>query len=233
LSDNNINNNKIDLKRDSFSDRICDDLCQVLLSFLSFEDKIRFECVSKQWKTLIFNKQNAIQINDFLDLKENKRFVEFKENESFNKRIINRKNILNKLIQKSVNKTNKYEINLIAFESILKKCKFITDININFDRDFDYSLNEFNDDFVLQLITKYCNYLNKIEFTFNTISEQTLKLFGQKFGQRLKSINFLNEKSSFVNNYQLQSKLTFVKFVIVKISDLLVNFNSPTDFQSM
>ena len=63
-------NNKIDLKRNSFSDRICDDLCQVLLKYLSFEDKIRFECVSKQWKTLIFNKQNSIEINEFVDLKE-------------------------------------------------------------------------------------------------------------------------------------------------------------------
>jgi hypothetical protein len=46
----NNNNNKIDLKRDSFSGRICDDLCEVLLSYLSFEDKIRFECISKQFQ---------------------------------------------------------------------------------------------------------------------------------------------------------------------------------------
>jgi hypothetical protein len=46
--ENNNNNNEKSLKRDSFSGRICDDLCEVLLSYLSFEDKIRFECVSKQ-----------------------------------------------------------------------------------------------------------------------------------------------------------------------------------------
>ena len=50
--ENNINNNKsyneLSLRRDSFSDRFCDDLSSVLLSFVSFEDKILFECVSHQ-----------------------------------------------------------------------------------------------------------------------------------------------------------------------------------------
>jgi hypothetical protein len=48
ISDNNFN---------SF-ERFGDDLCEVLLSFLPISDKIKFECVSKQWQTLIFNKQN-------------------------------------------------------------------------------------------------------------------------------------------------------------------------------
>ena len=42
--------------KDSF-DRFGDDLCELLLSFDSFEDKIRFENIWKQWQTLIFNKQ--------------------------------------------------------------------------------------------------------------------------------------------------------------------------------
>ena len=52
--------------RDSFSDRFCDDLCEVIVSYLSFEDKIRFECVSKQWQNCIYIKQNTIEINRFL-----------------------------------------------------------------------------------------------------------------------------------------------------------------------
>ncbi len=39
-------------KYDSF-DRFGDDLCELLLSFLSFDCKTR---VSKQWKRLVFNK---------------------------------------------------------------------------------------------------------------------------------------------------------------------------------
>jgi hypothetical protein len=44
-------------RKESFDYRICDDLCEVLIKYLSFEDKIRFECLSKQFQTLIFNKQ--------------------------------------------------------------------------------------------------------------------------------------------------------------------------------
>jgi hypothetical protein len=51
---------------DSF-DRFGDDLCEVLISYLSISDKIRLECVSKQWKNLIFNKQNIIFVNYNVD----------------------------------------------------------------------------------------------------------------------------------------------------------------------
>ena len=48
--------------RDSF-DRFGDDLTELILSFMTFEDKIRFECVSKQWQRFVFNKQFAIGIS--------------------------------------------------------------------------------------------------------------------------------------------------------------------------
>ncbi len=41
-------------------ERFGDDLCEVLISYLSISDKIRLECVSKQWKSLIYNKQKLI-----------------------------------------------------------------------------------------------------------------------------------------------------------------------------
>ena len=41
---------------DSF-DRFGDDLTELILSFLTFDDKIRLQCASKQWSSLIFNKQ--------------------------------------------------------------------------------------------------------------------------------------------------------------------------------
>ena len=49
--------------KDSF-DRFGDDLTQLILSFLWFEDKVRLECVSKQWRRLVFNKQFVIEIYD-------------------------------------------------------------------------------------------------------------------------------------------------------------------------
>jgi hypothetical protein len=51
--------------RQSFSDRFCDDLCEHLFCPQMRENSISFDCVSKQWKKLIFNKQNTIEINSF------------------------------------------------------------------------------------------------------------------------------------------------------------------------
>jgi len=43
-------------------ERFGDDLCEVLLNFLPISEKIRFECVSKQWKRLVFNRQRKLII---------------------------------------------------------------------------------------------------------------------------------------------------------------------------
>ena len=107
INNNNNNNNELSLRRDSFSDRFCDDLCEVVVSYLSFEDKILFECVSHQFQRLLFNKQYVLQVFDsILRLKT--------------------QNSLNKLLNNSGTK-----INLNALESVLKKCQFINKIVIN------------------------------------------------------------------------------------------------------
>ena len=49
--------------KDSFK-RFGDDLSEVLLSYLSFEEMFRFECVSIQWQTLIFCSQKSLIISD-------------------------------------------------------------------------------------------------------------------------------------------------------------------------
>ena len=35
------------VNKKSFSDRICDDLCEEILQYLPLEDKLRLQCVSK------------------------------------------------------------------------------------------------------------------------------------------------------------------------------------------
>ncbi|XP_054157839.1 uncharacterized protein LOC128956180 [Oppia nitens] len=49
--------------RQSF-DRFGDDLTELLLSYLSFDEKIRHECVSKQWQRLVFQSHNYIEDNE-------------------------------------------------------------------------------------------------------------------------------------------------------------------------
>ena len=45
-------------------DRFGDDLCQLILTYLPLIQKIRFQCISKQWKSLIFNKQKILYLNN-------------------------------------------------------------------------------------------------------------------------------------------------------------------------
>src|SRR5437868_1725477 len=48
--------------RDSFSDRVCDDLSEVILQYLSLEDKLRLECVSKQFQRTVFRRHYEFSV---------------------------------------------------------------------------------------------------------------------------------------------------------------------------
>ena len=52
--------------------RFGDDLTELILSYLTLEDKIRLECVSKQWQRLVFNKQFEFGMN-FIQAMKDKR----------------------------------------------------------------------------------------------------------------------------------------------------------------
>jgi hypothetical protein len=176
-NNNNNNNNENPLKRDSFSGRICDDLCQVLLSYLSFEDKMRFECVSKQWQKCVYEKQYSLEMNESEDKDRDK-------------------NQFYKLFNKYAK--NELQSRLKTFESLIKKCKFINNIVIKLN-----SSNEGITEEVFKLIIKNCNNLKSIEFNFNTISEELIQEFGLKFGQNLREITFIGDiESNHINKYK-------------------------------
>ena len=44
------------------SDRVCDDLCEVILKYLSLEDRLKLECVSKQFQRTRHSSRN-VQFN--------------------------------------------------------------------------------------------------------------------------------------------------------------------------
>jgi hypothetical protein len=173
--DNNINN-EISLKRDSFSDRICDDLCEVLLSYLSIKDKMRFECVSKQFQRCVYNKENSIEVCDSIEE-------------------LGQKTIFNKLLIE-IDQSFNYKIP----ESILKKCKFIDNICISL------AFIQFNSkaaNQLLNLIIKNCNNLKSIAFNFDTISDELIEKFGLKFGQQLREICFISsDLDKNINKYK-------------------------------
>ena len=89
-------------------DRLGDDLTELILQYLTFEDKVRLECVSKQWRRLVFNKQFAIELS----------MTEFSEHTKDSLRILYRRRGLS-------------SDNRSALESLLNKSPNIKTIRIN------------------------------------------------------------------------------------------------------
>ena len=85
-----------------------DDLTELILQYLTFEDKVRLECVSKQWRRLVFNKQFVIELLD-------KRQVQIENTEKC--------------------LSNGLQFNGQSIESVLKKCPNISEVIINFGID--------------------------------------------------------------------------------------------------
>ena len=52
------------MNRRSFDTRICDDLCEVLLSYETFTDRFRHQSVSQQFQRLVYNTVKDIT-NDY------------------------------------------------------------------------------------------------------------------------------------------------------------------------
>ena len=57
-----------DSMKESFSQRINDDLSEVILQFLPLKDKFRFECVSKQFQRTVFVKHYELDANSIRSL---------------------------------------------------------------------------------------------------------------------------------------------------------------------
>ena len=64
-------------KRKSFSDCFCDDLCEEILQYLYLEDKLKLECVSKQFQRTVFQRQYRLEIN-LRDPEEHQNYLESK-----------------------------------------------------------------------------------------------------------------------------------------------------------
>ena len=87
-------------------DRFGDDLTELIVSYLWFEDKVRLECVSKQWRRLVFNKQFAIDLNS-------NPFIE-----NYNKNCLKMFRLL-------------YRGSQLTIQSVLEKCPNIINVKIN------------------------------------------------------------------------------------------------------
>ena len=154
--------------RKSFSDRICDDLCEEILQYLSLEDKLKLEGVSKQFQRTVLKKHYELTIET-----------------------------LNWMDNRIVKEENKYLfienmfIDLNSLEILLKKCPNITSINLRKSED------EFNYNPVFRLIIKYCNNLREICFKEIEISDENIEEFQRKFGPKTNFIHRLKDANNY------------------------------------
>ena len=170
-------------RRDSFDDRFCDDLCEEILKYLSLEDKLRLECVSKQFQRTVFQRQYELYIN----IKGRKYLRFFLKGEYFINREFN----------------SNYNIDgqtLDSFKALLKKCPNITSINLSkflgshhldfIDQDYQ-KIGE-----VARLIIENCNNLREA-FAFNDIivDESIFEEFHQKYEPKIKYLPFVRKPS--------------------------------------
>ena len=148
------NNNYVEYSRDSFSHRICDDLCEVILQYLSLEDKIRFECVSQQFQRKVFQRQHMLRID-------------YTTSNIF-KRI--RMKSFEKLLKKCPNITSVYIMNNFrhiflniwfndCIEMICRNCQYLRKIHFDFMID-DQLLEKFSKTFEARLKSFECVSLN-------------------------------------------------------------------------
>ena len=145
-------------KPDSF-DRFGDDLAEVIMSFLAFEDQIRLECLSKQWRALVFNKRTALIVNDWDEKNGHK---------------------VRQLTVDAINDSLwKQKVVSERLGCLLKKCSNMKSIEFS----------EVNiDDAVLDVISDCCPRLESIGLSVNYITISGITRFVQSLGQRLKAI---------------------------------------------
>ncbi|CAG2166139.1 unnamed protein product [Oppiella nova] len=111
--------------KDSF-ERFGDDLCQLILSYLSFKECFQFECLSKQWQRLVFKNVDSLILSDKQLLKLPVRF----------------RRLLSSVVRKCANITSiDIEINSEATERVFKvfmnSYKNLNVIHVRGDEDLD------------------------------------------------------------------------------------------------
>ena len=148
-------------RKESFN-RFGDDLSELIVSYLSISDKIRFECISKQFKRLVFNKQKSLIIREFNYNSDN--------------------NCNNLLLTNIKNNNNRNDL----LETIIKKFRFLREIQFQINwKPIDCQLLD-----AIQRNCNYLTTIQFMRCTFVDISPLFLYEFGRRVGHRLTGIGF-------------------------------------------
>lgn len=170
--------------RQSF-DRFGDDLCELLLSYLNFKDKIVFENVSHQWKRCVYNRQRVLRVFSVQPIEA----IPHLNNVYLNDLLV--PIVVKNFVSGYANNMNMKTINKTALKSLLIKCRFIKKIELT---------RCYIDSNILEVIANHCPHLESIQIDLIGLEEEDLINFGLKCGKRLKYVKF-NIRTFFNRDY--------------------------------
>ena len=223
MFDNRIENNEKVYANNSF-DRFGDDLTVEVLQYLTLEDKIRLECVSKQWKRCVFERQfdletnyprvNRLRLwNSLLKAIKSKRQTEVQITESLLKKCPNIKNVI---LWSGINSS---VLSLIGrYCPNIKSLSYYSNIDsdnnvLSFFRIYGHKLEELNisgDIDKIKNIITFCPNLKKVfiqDFLFLLTEDKEflpkleeilsiIEIFPENRINRLKQMKILSDKYS-------------------------------------
>jgi hypothetical protein len=163
--------------RQSFH-RFCDGLCEEILLFLPINDKIRLECVSKQFKRCLVKRQTILEISD---------------------NVLSRNNFKDCLLRSTIDilgrKIPIFNLKWRKLIKVVKKFTFINEIRIN-----KKGLSKLARENALYIINAFCHQIKSMEFLFGSLSSIYIDLFAVKFGDNIKEIKMVCYKRDKRNN---------------------------------
>ena len=191
-------------------DRFGDDLTEEILQYLTLEAKIRLECVSKQWKRCVFQRQFVIRIDYSRDRKyQNSLNGLFRrsddERQSDEQRFVSvmkkcqniTKIILRRITKKNMLSMIRYFAPFCVFDEAVNYVRnysndlsFLEKYEQNNQRIIKYLLNSNRyafDSEVLSLFGQYCPNIKSLDITIT--GEQDLQFF-HRFGHKVEELIF-------------------------------------------
>lgn len=154
--------------KDSFGDRIYDDLCEDILQWLAIEDKLKFSQISKQFRrclSRVRSKQTVLRV-----------FAEEEDNRN------NWPNLLKQWSHKHMDYV--LYVDVQRLKKVIQHFPSISEIR------FDRHVFIANKEEVLNQLIQSVQHLSHFSFNFCGTEESVVTAFAKRFGQNLKSIEF-------------------------------------------
>ena len=189
-------------------DRFGDDLTELILQYLTFEDKVRLECVSKQWRRLVFNKQFVIDLRPETVTKDSLRRLYSLSEPSLDRQALESvlkkcPNIMEVIIV--LYHFNNFKVDSFVLSLIGRYCKHIKSLKFRDIR---------SDDKTLDFFRMYGHKLEELELPKNFCDDYEEFKQILKFCPNLERIHFYPLKYYFDHDKEFLPKLQHIKSLV-------------------